>query len=201
MQVLFDYVNAFLIGGTIFFIIAAYQFRGIETAVDDNVLHITRQNVMELASILEQDIIQLPHQLPVDSLLFDWPVVRDSNTTELTFYIDHLVEPALIDTTRKAIRYELVFADSVDNEALYEMRRSTCTSSPDAACVAWMPDGSSAASLRSFQITPLDGDGIPSSTPEATAYFEVRFSMAPLTSNDSMPLNQMFWGTTLRIRP
>jgi hypothetical protein len=144
-------------------------------------------------------------------------VVRDTieYTTEWRFYSDTTISSGV--QRRRATRYwltevgtvEIDVGNETDVRRLFQLRRAVTPWTPLPATFTpsdFTEDGRSASTLSLFHIQLLDGQGVPFAAtnplaPEQASYVSVDFAMVSEFELRREYLRELFWSTTLKVRP
>lgn len=146
-------------------------------------------------------------------------VVRDTidYTVEWRFYSDSTTAGGA--QLRRATRYwltevgtvEIDVGDETDVRRLFQLQRAVSPWGDPTLTLSLPPsaftqDGRSAATLSVFHIQLLDGEGVPFAStnplaPEQASYVGVEFAMVSEFELRREYLRELFWSTTLKVRP
>lgn len=149
----------------------------------------------------------------------DGTVVHDTvrYTTEWRFYSDTTIASGV--QLRRATRYwleevgtvEIDVGNETDTRRLFQLRRALSPWGDPATTLGLSPsafteDGRSASTLSIFHIQLLDNDGDPFAAtdpvaPDEAAYISVDFAMVSEFELRREYLRELFWSTTLKVRP
>ena len=231
MIFIFDNIVALIIMGTLIFALAATQLRVQETGMAQVSSHAAKTKALTLGQWLDEDIISLGEDVPDNSARFDNPAtgtftiyrLNDEGnpeaktvtyTTDWRFYSDTTIGGS---PYRRATRYwvtqvgtiEVEVGDTTYDRPLFQLRRATSSwMSLPALFTAgdFTEDGRSASTLSLFRIQLLDNDGVAFAAtdplaPDQASYIRVDFSMVPEFELRREYLRELFWTTTLKVRP
>ncbi len=206
MQFIFDHIQAIIIASVIVLILIGMQMRNIETSIDDTSVYISKTNSLDLAKIIEEDLMLTLHRSDRSRDPFVWPTRADGRTVLFEFYRDSLGNPfGVVDTFRIQTRYALNFLDSLHASdgvvPIFEIVREECLSTSSTPCGGWEYAGSSAQWVTDFDVTPLRLDKSPATNVAEAHYVDIRFTMASPLRTDRQVVEKMFWSTLLQVQP
>ncbi|RMH53139.1 MAG: hypothetical protein D6685_16065 [Bacteroidetes bacterium] len=208
MHVIFDNLNALVIGGVVVMVILSMQMRVAEINIEETANYMVKRQGVDLATWMEDDLMSLglnidksaevPFINPVDSagITVAFEFIQDSiNTT---------VSPP--DTIRITTRYDLVSTGTTEvdgeNVNIYAVqRRQRLDGGP------WMDAGRSPGILSHFRIDMLNRDAVPISDPAGVAATKpdsiqntrVRFTLVTPFETNRSTLSRIYYGSTLMI--
>lgn len=205
MWVIFDNLNALIVGGVLFLMLLGVQQRVAEINLEQSVNYIIKRQANDLATWLEDDLLRMGENVDFASEApYENPVYDNATgvTTQFVFFRDSIASDG--STIRLYIRYRLVSvgkrALQGDSIAVYRLLREERVGSG-----SWQYSGSSPALLSYFRIDLLDRDAKPLSDPVAQKdqmqNTRVRFTMVtPFEVARSQVLRQVYYGSTLLVR-
>lgn len=206
MQFIFDHLIAVLIAAVVIMIVASNQILSMESSVEDTSFYAAKNNSLNFAKIIQEDLNLTLHRYDTGRAPFSWPIPVDADgrTTLFTFYRDSLVTGP-IDTVRLETRYRLQFEDSLSTDdgkiPLFRIDREECVTTTSGVCSPWVNTGSSAGLVTDFKITPLRTNKSPAANVAESHYLDVRFTMSPPYRTNSQTVNVLHWNSLLQVQP
>ena len=213
MQFIFDHILAFLIASVVIMIVVANQMRTMESGMEDTSTYIAKNNSLDLAEMIEDDLNMTLHRYDTGRSPFTWPITQDADgrTTSFSFYRDSL--NTLGQTVRLFSRYRLQFSDSLQTnvtdstgttvvtQPLFEVIREECsTISPTVPCVPVFA-GNSAPWVSDFRVAPLRIDKSPAVSLAESHYLQISFIMNPPYRTERQIVDKLHWSTLLQVQP
>lgn len=209
MTVLLDHLSAIIIGAAVLLILAATQIFAQRSGIEQAASYATKTKALSFGEWLEDDILTLGENFGRNRFRFETPEVDSlGNTTLFQFYSDSL-NVITSDTVRMMTRYQLQYVDSILRDTIstpvYQLRRQIATSpvtnGTASAPSSWRTDGFSLATLSSFRIVMLDRTGRETQSVEAGDYLRISFNLLPQFPVEPEYLRELYWSTTLKVRP
>ncbi len=203
---IFDNMTAMLIGGVVLLILVTVQQRSSELGVEQTAIYVAKQQSLEFAEWLEDDINKLGMNFDSTAVRFALPVQSGGNTTSFEFYQDSLnIAVTPIDTVRIETRYQLNAASTAtiadSTVQLYQLVRETRVENGFGGWTSWAEDGRSPGLLTYFEIELLNLSGQVVAVENQTSFVRMAFSLAPPFQSNKQYLTQLSWGTTVSLRP
>lgn len=212
MAFIFDNLLATLVTMTVLMLLLSTQFRSTQAGIEQVSAHAAKTKALTLGTWLEDDISSLGANFGRNRMRFSAPhTLDDGNTGEWVFYSDSLGDGGAV--TRHATRYILREVDEIERQdgsgmqPLYQLTREVAASpvvndvmtpiSPS----AWQMDGMSVATLSTFRIDLIDRNGEATVDPVTADFIRVEFAMVPEFERGQSYLRELYWTTTLRVRP
>lgn len=210
MILIFDHLLATLIAAGLFMALVATQVRVQQAGIEQVSAHAAKTKAISLGSWLEQDITSLGANFGNNLMRFTEPDTNAAgHTTEWQFYSDSVA--AFNAITRHVTRYKLFATDTIEVDGverqLYELRRDKASTpvvsgSPlPIPASGWSSDGRSVATLSQFDIDLVRSDGQVTDQVATADYIRVEFAMVPEFERERGYLRELFWATTLKVRP
>jgi hypothetical protein len=208
---LLDNLAAILIGTAVILMLSAAQIRSSQAGVEQVASHASKAKMLSFGEWIEDDITSLGANIRNNTGRFLEPTVDEHGNTEaFTFFSDNPTGGG--DTMRVMTRYRLVPTRTVtiddSTHQLYEVRREFSevevengeAAIPEYGSTAWISDGRSVATLSFFEIDLLDRQGL-TATVGTADFIQIRFAMVPEIWLERGYIRELFWNTTLKIRP
>ncbi len=209
MQAIFDHLSAIIVSAAVILILAATQIYAQRSNIEQTAAYATKTKALSFGAWLENDILSLGENFGTNRFRFEVPV-SDSlgNTTEFAFYSDEY-DPVADDTTRLTTRYQLELVGYVERDTVttpvFQMNRDTgespVTNGTAPPPATWVSDGRSFSTLSRFEISMLDRDGRITTDVERGDYIHVAFNMLPQFPVEPEYLRELYWSSTLKVRP
>lgn len=206
MQFIFDHMIAVLISAVVILIVAGNQIMSMESSVDDTSFYAAKNNTLNFAKIIQEDLSMTLHRYDTGRAPFSWPIPvdLDGRTTLFTFYRDSLAT-APFDTVRLETRYRLQFEDSLSTAdgpiPLFRIDREECATTSSGACSPWINTGSSASLVTDFKVIPRRTNKSLAANVAESHYLDVSFTMSPPYRTNSQTVNTLHWNTLLQVQP
>lgn len=211
---LLDNLAAVIIGVAVIMMLSVSQIRSSQAGVEQVAAHAAKAKMLSFGEWVEDDLVSLGANIAEEGIRFLDPTVdADGNTTDFTFFSDSLApNGSAFDTIRVMTRYHLVETRTMtvgdSTHQLYQMRRETSEAPvvngavviPTFGSGSWTADGRSVETLSFFEIEPLNRHGQATSVASAD-FLQIRMAMVPEILLDQGYLRELFWTTTLKIRP
>lgn len=203
MWFIFDNLRATMIAGAVMLMLLTAMTRSREMGVEQLSVYAAKSHSLDLANWMEDDIATLGSNFDSTTVRFLLPTIVDGNAANFTFHRDTLGAAPDFDKVRIETRYVVnetdlaVLQDSTVQ--MYQVTRSTRTQQ-GAGWSAWQEDGRSSPRLSYFMISLLDTFGAPVGTESETVFLKMDFSIIPPFSQGRQYLNELSWGTTIRLR-
>ncbi len=211
MQFLFDNLTAIIVAGVVILMLATAQIYAQRSGLEQASSYSTKAKAISFGEWLEDDILSLGANYGDDAYRFMTPVEDPvtGHTRRWVFFSDSLL--ATGDTLRIITRYELQDLGAVvrgdSTIYLYEIHRmmaeepvtNGAISAPDPS--DWTTDGRSMSTLSAFNVSMLARDGSVTSDPERGEFIRVSFSLVPEFPIEPEYLRELYWTTTLKVRP
>ncbi|MEL6612197.1 MAG: hypothetical protein AAFQ53_08895 [Bacteroidota bacterium] len=218
MQLILDHLSTVIIGSMVALSLTASQVRMTQGRVEQVSAYVVKTKALSLADWLERDVVTLGKNLGQDNYRFEYPSYNaEGQTSEWVFWSDSTLTSTA--TTRYYTRYELTQVDSLELEPdafgqqryqpLYEARRYTAAMPVVGGTVSfpsardWVGDGLTVRTLSSFTVQLLMNDGTvaASSERDEADFIRLQFAMIPELDPEQAYLSELFWTTTLKVRP
>lgn len=204
MWFIFDNLRALMIAGVVLFMLLAAMSRARELSTEQLSVYSAKSHALDLAEWLEDDIATLGSNFDSTTVRFLSPMIVDGNTTLFTFHRDTIGAAPDFDKVRIETRYQLVqtgIAELQDTTfQMHQVVRSTRVQQ-GIGWLPWMEDGRSSPRLSYFMISLLDELGQVVNNESETVFLKLDFSVIPPFPQGRQFLNQLSWGTTIRLRP
>ncbi len=196
MAFLQDHILSIIIGGLVMLAMMQVYLDGQRAGIEITTLYSGRTSTLSFVETLQHDFPNIGSRMSAaDPMILNY--VWNSTTKFIEFR-------GTIDTLDAApveqIKYQVVFSDSMQIEfngtsemvALYEVQRLV----DDAG--TYKITGSSAPTVREFEISLFDGSGLPvTATWDNTRQVEIRMVAVPPLS-DSQVIRHNYWQTRFR---
>ena len=209
MNVLLDHLSAIIIGAAVLIILAATQIHAQRANVEQTSSYATKTKALSFGEWLEDDILSLGENFGSNRFRF-LPPVSDTlgNTIRFIFFSDS-VNTSTSDTLRMTTRYLLEDVGEVERGgetvSIFQVHRHTgespVTNGTAPPPSTWTADGRSLSRLTHFKISMLDRDGRETTDVEAGDYIRIVFNMIPQFPIEPEYLRELYWSTTLKVRP
>ena len=209
MHVLLDHLSAIIIGAAVLLILAATQIHAQRANIEQTSSYATKTKALSFGEWLEDDILSLGENFGLNRFRFE-PPVSDSlgNTVFFAFYSDS-INVATGDTLRMTTRYLLENVGEVERGGesvpVFQVHRHTAESPVTNGTApppsTWTADGRSLSRLTRFRISMLDRDGRETTDVETGDYIRIVFNMIPQFPVEPEYLRELYWTTTLKVRP
>ena len=209
MQVLLDHLSAIIIGAAVLLILAATQIHAQRANIEQTASYATKTKALSFGEWIEDDILSLGENFGRNRFRFE-PPISDSmgNTVFFAFYSDS-INVATGDTLRMMTRYQLENVGVVHRGEITtpvfqlhrELAESPVTNGTAPAPSTWASDGRSLSTLSSFRISMLDRDGRVTTDVESGDFICVTFNLIPQFPVEPEYLRELYWATTLKVRP
>lgn len=210
MSMFFDHIISIIIGMTVLAIVTLVQIRSSQHGIEQVSAHAAKVKALSFGEWIEDDIVSLGANMGQNRARFSVPdTLADGNTGYWEFYSDSLQSGGTV--MRVMTRYRLILVDTllVDDEpvSLYQARRETVKTpvvggTPQPVTEAdWLEDGRSVATLSFFKVGLLLGNGEETLDAEKADFIRVRFAMVPEFELRNSYLRELYWTTTLKVRP
>jgi len=204
MWFIFDNLRAVMIAGAVMLMLLTAMTRQRELGVEQLSVYSAKSHSLDLAEWLEDDIATLGSNFDSTTIRFLLPTLEGGNTTEFTFHRDTVGAAPDFDKVRIETRYSLIDTDiAVLQDTSYQMHQviRKFRIQQGAGWSAWTEDGRSSPRLSYFMISLLDDLGQLVTTESETVFLKMDFSIIPPFPQGRQYLNQLSWGTTIRLRP
>ena len=209
MNVLLDHLSAIIIGAAVLIILAATQIHAQRANIEQTSSYATKTKALSFGEWLEDDILSLGENFGSNRFRF-LPPVSDTlgNTIRFIFFSDS-VNTSTSDTLRMTTRYLLEDVGEVERGgetvSIFQVHRHTgespVTNGTAPPPSTWTADGRSLSRLTHFRISMLDRDGRETTDVEAGDYIRIVFNMIPQFPIEPEYLRELYWSTTLKVRP
>ncbi len=209
MTVLLDHLSAIIIGAAVIMILAATQIFAQRSGIEQAASYATKTKALSFGEWIEDDILTLGENFGRNRFRFEVPEVDTlGNTTKFQFYSDSL-NIMTGDTLRMMTRYQLQYVDSIQRDTIitpvYRLRRqiaqSPVTNGTAPEPSTWTTDGFSLSTLSSFRIIMLDRTGAETGSVEEGDFLRISFNLLPQFPVEPEYLRELYWSTTLKVRP
>ena len=211
MQFIFDHLSAIILSFAVLLILATTQIQAQRSGLEQTASYATKTKALSFGEWLEDDVLSIGENFGSNRFRFDAPVLDTlGNATRFMFFADD-VDGVTSDTTRMMTRYDLESLGSVQRRGetinLFQVHRSTATSpvtngtAPVPPDEDWVLDGHSMATLSSFEIGLLDRMGRVTTDVERADFIRIKFSLIPQFPIEPEYLRELYWSTTLKVRP
>ena len=178
--------------------------RAREMGVEQLSVYSAKSHSLDLAEWLEDDIATLGSNFDSTTVRFLLPTILNGNTSEFTFHRDTVGSAPDFDKVRIETRYQLVDTDTAElQDTTLQMHQviRLFRVQQGAGWSAWQEDGRSSPRLAYFMVSLLDDLGQAVTTETETVFLKMDFSIVPPFPQGRQYLNQLSWGTTIRLRP
>ncbi len=204
MWFIFDNIRAQLMAGVVIFMLLTAMTRVREASVEQLSIYSAKSHALDLADWLENDISTLGSNFDSTMVRFLLPTKLDGNTIEFTFLRDTIGVAPNFDPVRIETRYQLIDTDMVELEdsmvQMHQIVRSIRIQQ-GAGWTPWQEDGRSSSRMSYFMVSLLDAVGQDVGNETETVFLKMDFSLIPPFRQGKQYLNQLSWGTTIRLRP
>ena len=190
-------------------ILAATQIHAQRSNIEQTASYATKTKALSFGEWIEDDILSLGENFGHNRFRFE-PPVSDAmaNTTFFAFYSDS-INVATGDTLRMMTRYQLESVGFVERgditTPVFQLHRdlaeSPVTNGTAPPPSTWHSDGRSLSTLSSFKISILDRDGRVTTDVETGDYIRIAFNLIPQFPVEPEYLRELYWTTTLKVRP
>ncbi|HYE96007.1 MAG TPA: hypothetical protein VD962_07325 [Rubricoccaceae bacterium] len=210
MNILYDHLISVLIGAAVILILATTQMRTSQASVEQVTSYSAKMKALSFGSWIEDDVVRLGQNFGRNRYRFEQPVVDARlNTTNFTFFADSIQTSG--DSLRLFTSYRLVPTMTVTRDGqerqLYRIERFVSQARVLGGNVvpgtqtAWRHDGYSVSTLSFFRVEMLRRDGTTTNSVVETDYLTISFGMVPEWDIRAGYIRELFWTTTLKIRP
>jgi hypothetical protein len=204
MWFIFDNLRAMMIAGAVLLMLLTAMTRSREMGVEQLSVYSAKSHSLDLAEWLEDDISSLGSNFDSTTVRFLLPEMEDGNTVNFTFHRDTIGAAPDFVKIRIETRYQLLEADQAElrdtTMQMYQLVRDVRVQQ-GAGWSAWVEDGRSSPRLSYFMVSLLDDFGQSVATESETTFLKMDFSIIPPFPQGRQFLNQLSWGTTIRLRP
>ncbi len=204
MWFIFDNLRALMIAGAVLLMLLSAMTRARELGTEQLSVYSAKSHALDLAEWLEDDIATLGSNFDSTTVRFLLPTIVDGNATTFTFHRDTVGAAPNFDKVRIETRYQLLPTDVAELQdttiQMHQVVRST-REQQGAGWSPWQEDGRSSPRLSYFMISLLDDLGQAVTTESQTTFLKMDFSIIPPFNQGRQYLNQLSWGTTIRLRP
>ncbi len=209
MQVLLDHLSAIIIGAAVLLILAATQMHAQRANIEQTASYATKTKALSFGEWIENDILSLGENFGRNRFRFETPVSDTlGNTIYFAFFSDS-INVSTGDTLRMMTRYQLENVGVVERGEITtpvfqlhrELAESPVTNGTAPPPSTWTSDGRSLSTLSSFQISMLDRDGRVTTDVESGDFICVTFNLIPQFPVEPEYLRELYWTTTLKVRP
>ena len=204
MWFIFDNLRAMMIAGAVLLMLLTAMTRSREMGVEQLSVYSAKSHSLDLAEWLEDDIATLGSNFDSTTVRFLLPTLADGNTTLFTFHRDTLGAAPDFDKVRIETRYQLIKTDMAElrdtTVQMYQIVRAV-RAQQGAGWTSWTEDGRSSPRISYFMVALLDALGGAVTTESETTFLKMDFSIIPPFPQGRQYLNQLSWGTTIRLRP
>lgn len=224
---IFDHLSSILIATAVILILMAAQFKGQHSSIEQVATHSVKAKTLVFGNWIERDILDLGKNMGLNRYRFHQPTTDSlDNTSRFHFFSDSTcvlgcsfpggVNVAVGDTARLHTRFKLVPTKRVElrevggpvERQLMRLDREVAVtavsngSAPDPDEADWRRDRWSIGTLSFFKIQMLDRGGRITNNVNRGDYIFVRFSVVPEWLLDPENyIREIYWSTTLKIRP
>jgi len=204
MWFIYDNLRVQIMAGVVLFMLLSATTQVREASVEQLSIYAAKKYALDLADWLENDISTLGSNFDSTTVRFLLPTLLDGNTTDFTFLRDTLGPAPNFDPVRIETRYQLIDTDMVELEdsmvQMYQVVRSYRVQE-GSGWTLWQEDGRSTGRMSYFMVSLLDTWGAPVVDEAETVFLKMDFSVIPPFRQGKQYLNQLSWGTTVRLRP
>jgi len=204
MWFIFDNLRALMIAGAVMLMLLTAMTRSREMGVEQLSVYSAKSHSLDLAEWLEDDIATLGSNFDSTTVRFLLPTIANGNTTEFTFHRDTVGAAPDFDKVRIETRYSLITTDmAVLQDTTIQMHQIIrgFRIQQGAGWSPWQEDGRSSPRMSYFMVSLLDALGQAVTTETQTTFLKMDFSIIPPFNQGRQYLNQLSWGTTIRLRP
>ena len=221
MAFILDHLNSLIAASAVILILGMAQIGAQRTALEQTTSYATKTKALSFGEWMEDDILSIGANFGRNRFRFLAPVNdANGNTTKFTFYSDSVQTSG--DTLRLMTRYRLVPTRTVLRGGvevpLFEIQRhlarvpvinGVAPMPPENNIViggtpgpnAWTADGRSLETLAGFHIGLLKRDGQETTDPEQGDFIQIEFRLVPEFPIEPEFLRELYWTTTLKVRP
>ncbi len=211
MQFILDHLTSLLVAGVVILILATAQLYAQRSGLEQTTSYATKSKALSFGEWLEDDILSLGANYGEDAYRFEVPTTDSTtgNTTEFRFYSDSLLVSG--DTLRMMTRYKLDPLETIVRGGreilLFEMERATAQKpvvngeAAEPAEHEWTADGRSLSTLSAFNIAILTRTGAETTDVDQGEFIRVSFALVPEYPVEPEYLRELYWTTTLKVRP
>ncbi len=204
MWFIYDNLRVQIMAGVVLFMLLSATTQVREASVEQLSIYAAKKYALDLADWLENDISTLGSNFDSTTVRFLLPTLLDGNTTDFTFLRDTLGPAPNFNPVRIETRYQLIDTDMVELEdsmvQMYQVVRSYRVQE-GSGWTLWQEDGRSTGRMSYFMVSLLDTWGAPVVDEAETVFLKMDFSVIPPFRQGKQYLNQLSWGTTVRLRP
>ena len=204
MWFIFDNLRALMIAGAVLIILLTAMTRQRELGVEQLSVYAAKSHSLDLAEWLEDDISTLGSNFDSTTIRFLLPTLQGGNTTQFIFHRDTVGAAPDFDKARIETRYRLIDTKmAVLKDTTIQMHQiiRDLRIQQGAGWSLWVEDGRSSPRMSYFMISLLDGLGQLVTTESETVFLKMDFTIIPPFPQGRQYLNQLSWGTTIRLRP
>lgn len=210
MNFLFDHLISVFIGAAVIVILATTQIRTSQAGVEQVTSYSAKMKALSFGSWIEDDVVRLGQNFGRNRYRFDLPRTdARSNTTDFTFFADSIQTTG--DTLRLFTSYRLDATMTVIRDGqprqLYQLERFVSQANvrngnvQSGSQTPWVHDGYSVETLSFFRVEMLRRDGTTTASVLDTDYLTISFGMVPEWDVQAGYIRELYWTTTLKIRP
>lgn len=220
MAFILDHLNSLIAATAVILILGAAQIGAQHTALEQTTSYATKTKALSFGEWMEDDILSIGANFGRNRFRFLAPENDAAgNTLRFTFYSDSVQVTG--DTLRLMTRYRLVSVGTVVRGGspveLFELQRhlarvpvvngaaplppETYLAGGAPGASAWTTDGRSLSTLSGFQISLLERTGAETTDPERGDFVHIEFRLVPEFPIEPEYLRELYWTTTLKVRP
>ena len=211
MQFIFDHIVAIIVGSVVVLVMMANYMRTLEDGIEDTSSYVAKTNALDLAAMIEKDLMMTLHRFETSEDPFVWPIVYDSDgrTSLFRFYRDSLNN--LGSTVHLFTNYRLQFVDTLAvqtrdstgyvEQAVFEVVREECSTTTLVFPCTPVYTGHSAPLVTDFRVTPMRMDKSQALNFSETHYLKFSFVMLPPYQSTKQVVNKLHWSTMLQVQP
>ena len=207
MIVLLDHLTATIVGSVLFIVLLTTTIRVQTLNIEASSAYTMRRLSSDMATWMEDDLLSMGRDMPLNALSFTNPVDSGGLTQEFVFYRDSV--QAIVDSSivrRIGTKYVLEYSGTRGEGAgaynIYRVDRYVQVNGG-----AWTFDGSAPPYLKHFKIEMLDRDAKaiadPAATyalnPNAVRNASIRFTLATPHPQRGLALESVHFASTLMI--
>ena len=212
MILLFDNLNAIIIGTALILVLASVQIGSHRTGMEQTTSYATKAKAISFGQWIEEDVLGLGANFGRNRYRVLPPDTNAAgHTSRFTFFSDSTLASG--DTLRLMTDYRLDVSMTVERGGemidLYQLHRFTAevpvvdgiAPVPAVASGQWEADGHSLGTLSGFHIGLLERTGLETSDAERADYVRIEFRLVPEFPIEPEYLRELYWATTLKVRP
>ena len=204
MWFIFDNLRALMIAGAVTLMLLTAMTRARELGTEQVSVYSAKSHALDLAIWLEDDIATLGSNFDSNTARFLLPTIENGNAVDFTFHRDTIGPAPDFNKVRIETRYIVVETETAElQDSTFQMVQviRSFRIQQGTGWTPWTEDGRSSPRLSYFMISLLDDLGQLVTTESETVFLKMDFSVIPPFNQGRQYLNQLSWGTTIRLRP